>query len=1238
MRDGTMIGVALLVALVANTAFCDLSVVEKGTIVMISNDYYKLTFDKVRGGTIVALGEHQVTQRDNADGYSLARDEAAEIAIRQISPAQVQISVQARYIEDGKVAESRIEAQYQYLFHADSPLVRCRADIHQNPIAIQAGLPGYLRWQRVTVLDFGDQVGKVTGFSGESTSVIVYFAPAAQRLYEVSAEQTREFEQLVGLRPPRGQQLLEEDFVDKSRWYDLRGNWTAESGRLVEYSPAGQVAWTIAGQAQWENYIVEVVVRSGDGNHVYLAARWQDEDNYYALQYLEWPARCMRIVRISGGRQVILAESRHMPDLRVQPPTHLALAVRGSQLRAYRNDELVLEAYDSQFGHGRVALGVAGNYPVWFYSVDVFQLPPGEQQLPAVQLSQPVQRHGFYRDEDQAQVKFIVSSETDAADLTVTLALENPRYPTQGQLRREEIELGRLPAGEQREVAFEFQPKLWRSGDYLLTVKVQSRNTTVAQDAIELFLRRRPNPDRMLVNCWGEGDPARLAQFGFNQVKVWQDFTLSRWTNGEYQQPDNPMRMFQPDAAPQRQHIIDMFDECLKHGMWGYIQIEYLRRVPEGIEEAYAQKRSGQGLQERSTGFFGREQPRPNPWHPRVAQVICDYYRKALSAWRDLPAWHAVLLNSESECNLDVYGNDYWLQMAKQELGFEVPEDATDPWGAKGRPLPEDGIVDANDPYYRFYRWWWERGEGQGVLHAKVAEAIHQVRPDVVTWHDPALRQPFVRGRLAGLDQILHWSYAHPNVARFPLIADQLKLASTEAQESVLMVQLIVWGTVAIPPRGPHWGYVRRDGQMYLPAHSPTIVREATWLALSRGIDGLSYHGLETVDRQRMTRSDPRIRAEGIGYRGYLYSNPDTLLAVKQMSEQVVQPYGMVIKRLQPAKAPVAMLLSTANSVLPCRDAEDFIADEAGCMYAKLQAAHIPVVPLYEVDLEQRGLDGYKAIALPGCRVLPRHIYRIIREFADSGGIVIADQYLEPEFPNVVQLPRENSVWGGEAAIQEEVLAQAQVVRQALAGKIRRWADCDSPSVILQTLEEGDTKYLFVINNLRRAGDYLGPWGKVLDDGVAQSVRIRVHQVGGVIYEALARQVVEAQVDGEWLTWQVELGPGEGKIFVVRPNPIQELAVTAPAEVTRGTQVPISVTVQDVTGRPVSGLMPLQVTITDSQGRESDYSGYYLAREGYAQIALPIARNDSSGDWRVRACELLGGKERTTFFTVLATE
>jgi len=170
MRDGTMIGVALLVALVANTAFCDLSVVEKGTIVMISNDYYKLTFDKVRGGTIVALGEHQVTQRDNADGYSLARDEAAEIAIRQISPAQVQISVQARYIEDGKVAESRIEAQYQYLFHADSPLVRCRADIHQNPIAIQAGLPGYLRWQRVTVLDFGDQVGKVTGFSGESTS------------------------------------------------------------------------------------------------------------------------------------------------------------------------------------------------------------------------------------------------------------------------------------------------------------------------------------------------------------------------------------------------------------------------------------------------------------------------------------------------------------------------------------------------------------------------------------------------------------------------------------------------------------------------------------------------------------------------------------------------------------------------------------------------------------------------------------------------------------------------------------------------------------------------------------------------------------------------------------------------------------------------------------------------------------------------------------------------------------
>ncbi|MFH0963113.1 MAG: hypothetical protein V2A58_03775 [Planctomycetota bacterium] len=1234
----TWVAGAMIVLLVASRgALGEVAVTQDGSTITVAVGGTSVTFDRSKGGTITQIGARAVEQRDGADGYTLAADTKAQISVKKETSDGVTVVVRGTCVKGEERTESALGAEYAYTFLAGAPLVRCRARLRQQRVLLYADVYGYPTWSEVRVLDFGNETGWKGPFAGETKDVTVYLAAGGEKLFGVSKDEVAKFEELAFATVPRGEHLLDESFQTNQKWTDVSGTWTADGGALVESSPEGDFAWTVGGERKWKDYIVEADVLSRDGSILFLCGRWQGVGDHYELQYHEWPANAMRIVRVQRGQRMILAEARGLPDLRVQPGTKLGLELNGSRLRAYRNGDLLLEAYDTAFASGRIALGVVGTYPMLFKKVDVYAIAEAEDQVPRVALSQPVQRHAFYRDEKEGIVRFIVSPKKDLAGASATMVLESDLYPTQGELMRETMKLGALKAREKREIVFDVHPAEWRSGDYTLTILVTEGDEVLARDETKVFLRRRPNPHRMLVSAYDSGDPATLAQYGFNQLKAAHDSTMSRWTDGKYQTPDNPLRMMSPGGDARRQSIIDRFDECVKHGMWGFILTDCLRRVPEGVTDAYALKRNGKELQDRRVGYFPGGEPRPNPWHPKVVETDTDFFRQALGVWKDLPAWHALVIDSESERDLDVFGNDYWLAMAQKDLGFAVPDDATEVWGMKGFPLPKDGVIDANDRYYRFYRWWWEKGIGQGMLHAKISEAIKEFRPDIIAWDEPALRQPCVRGRSAGMDAVFNWSYAWPNISRFPMIVDELRLAAVTGQQRIFNIQLIIWGSSAIPPQGPHWSYIKRQG--YLPAHSPATLREAMWLVLSRAPSGLSFHGIETVRLEGgMRADDPRTNVTGLGYRGYMYSNPDTLVALRRMNEEVVEPFGMLIKNLAPMKGEVALLLSTANLVLTNRDAEDLDLNEAGHMYAKLQAAHAAVDPKYEPDVEEKGLAGYKAVALPGCKVLPKHIYDMIAEFVKGGGVVIADQFLGPQFEKVLTLPREAATWGGEKALQEEHVKHAETIRRELDGKLTRWADCDSPTVVLSTLEDGDNKYVFVTNNLRTPGDYVGGYGRVLDDGAPQKTRVRIRETGRVIYDMLSARTVETEKDSDWLSWDVSLGPGEGRMYAVRTTPIGSVRVEAAPTVEKGNEANVVVTIEDELGVPAAGLSPLRVTIRDSQGVENDASDYYLAKDGKATVPIRIARNDPSGAWEISARDLTAGKEGTTFFQVAAAK
>ena len=52
-------------------------------------------------------------------------------------------------------------------------------------------------------------------------------------------------------------------------------------------------------------------------------------------------------------------------------------------------------------------------------------------------------------------------------------------------------------------------------------------------------------------------------------------------------------------------------------------------------------------------------------------------------------------------------------------------------------------------------------------------------------------------------------------------------------------------------------------------------------------------------------------------------------------------------------------------------------------------------------------------------------------------------------------------------------------------------------------------------------------------------------------------------------------------------------------------------------GRPVSALLPVEIRMYDSSGRELDGAGYLAAENGDARVAIRTNVNDAPGPYRV---------------------
>jgi hypothetical protein len=179
--------------------------------------------------------------------------------------------------------------------------------------------------------------------------------------------------------------------------------------------------------------------------------------------------------------------------------------------------------------------------------------------------------------------------------------------------------------------------------------------------------------------------------------------------------------------------------------------------------------------------------------------------------------------------------------------------------------------------------------------------------------------------------------------------------------------------------------------------------------------------------------------------------------------------------------------------------------------------------------------------------------------------------------------------------------------------------------MVLRCRQYGDADYLFVVNDRRTFGDYVGHHGKVMEQGLPLAAKVSVRRRSGVAYDLVRHQEVPVRATAAGLELDVDLGPGDGRLLMLADRRIARVEVTAPERVRMERALEVTVVVADSAGKPLGAVVPVRLEIADATGRSVEFSGYYGALGGQARVRLDLAANEAPGTWQITATELASG-------------
>lgn len=797
----------------------------------------------------------------------------------------------------------------------------------------------------------------------------------------------------------------------------------------------------------------------------------------------------------------------------------------------------------------------------------------------------------------------------------VTLSLEGAEAKT--------FPVPDLASGQTHPVEYPFDTTL-RPGTYKLTARLELAGAKpfISEEKFDVVLVPRPLPFRMPVVMWGVYGPEnvlrelpRLKDIGFTHSLGLHANCESIWSAGKPIAPDKPENI----VTAKR-----MLNAALAAD-FGIIASLSPGHELRDHKDLWRVGRDGKP----------RDAKKPDicALTPGVSNFCYNVGASVAQTYGAFPAFQSALLHTEVRDGANLCFHEHDRAAYRAATGLDLPSDVTGKSGVrfdKLKDFPADRVIPDNHPLYRYLQWYWKAGDGYNKLNTALNLGLKSTgRADLWTFHDPAVRVASTYGSGGAVDAISQWTYSYPDPIRIGLATDELfAMARGAAQpQRVMKMTQIIWYRSQTAPmakgdetkKATKSPWEDTDADAAFPTIAPLHLREAFWSKLARPVQGIMYHGWQS------------LVPTGGGEGSYRYTNPQTQHELRRLVKEVVEPLGPALLQVPDRRSDVAFLESFASEMFAGRGSYGWSRGWAGDAYHILQYAELQPEIVYDETLAARGLEGFRVLVLMDCDVLTASVAKKVKEFQQRGGIVIGDDRLCPALKpdlTIEVYERTRKADADRAALR----ARAAKLRIALDARYRRYADSANPDVVVRCRAAGTSDYLFAVNDRREFGDYVGQHGLVMENGLPSETTLSLMRAGGFVYDLVAGQPVKTSVANGRLQFARSFGPCEGGVFLATDRAIEGVTVNAPATAAQGSNVAVQIAVVDAAGQPIGAIVPLRVDIRDSAGRDAEFTGYYGAKNGQLEIPLRLARNDAPGVWQIRVRELASGRIATAYF------
>jgi len=313
--------------------------------------------------------------------------------------------------------------------------------------------------------------------------------------------------------------------------------------------------------------------------------------------------------------------------------------------------------------------------------------------------------------------------------------------------------------------------------------------------------------------------------------------------------------------------------------------------------------------------------------------------------------------------------------------------------------------------------------------------------------------------------------------------------------------------------------------------------------------------------------------------------------AMKPLSDKGTK-FGQVLINLKRKTPTVAILASYANASYQWS-----AGSSGGDLYMPFMKAHIPTEYVADEEILKGALKKYKVLVLADVDFITKSVSDAIASFIAQGGIVFTDENCELVVP------------GGRAV---KNAAAAEEVKKAITPEF----DVNTPDLIATVFTSGGSQYMMFVN---------------LNTIQPTTGEITLKSLGKYqAYDVFNGQSIKNNNGKISLT----IAPAEGKLIGLYPSSISRVSIKTPVNCLRDKTLAVKIAVNAQDNKPVSALLPVKVTIRNPQGKETEYSDYYAAKDGKLNLSFTPAVNDLAGKWRIEAKELSSGVSSTASFAL----